>query len=41
MNLQNGKTFNRHKLLRNLSDKINLNISHKYVGLSNRSFYYT
>ena len=35
MNSENGKTSDPHRLLLNLSDKINLNRSEKYVPLSN------
>ena len=38
---KNSKTFDSHKLLLNLSDKINLNRTDKYVALSNCSIYYT
>ena len=41
MNFGNSKTSDPHKLLLNLSDKINLNRSDKYVALSNLSIYYT
>ena len=40
MNYKNGKTSNPHRLLLNLSDKINLKESDKYVALSNLSIYY-
>ena len=40
-NSENGKTSDTHKLLLNLSDKINLKREHKYVSLSNLSIYYT
>ena len=41
MNSENNKTSDSHKLLLNLSDKINLKRSDKYVALSNLSIYYT
>ena len=41
MNSKNSKTSDTHKLLLNLTDKINLKRSDKYVGLSNLSIYYT
>ena len=37
----NRKTSDLHRLLINLSDKINLKRSDKYVALSNLSTYYT
>ena len=41
MNSQNSKTSDPHRLLLNISDKINLKRSDKYVALSNLSIYYT
>ena len=41
MNSENSKTYDRHRLLLNLSDKINLERSDKYLALSNLSIYYT
>ena len=41
MNYENSKTSDSHRLLLNLSDKINLKRSDKYVALSNLSIYYT
>ena len=41
MNFENSKTSDPHRLLLNLSDKINLKRSEKYVALSNLSIYYT
>ena len=41
MNSENSKTSDTHRLLINLSDKINLKRSGKYVALSNLSIYYT
>ena len=32
MNFENGKTFDPHRLLLNLLDKINLNRSDKYIA---------
>ena len=40
MNSGNSKTSDPHRLLLNLSDKINLKRSDKYVPLSNVSIYY-
>ena len=41
MNSENSKTSDPHKLLLNLSDKINLKNKDKYVALPNLSIYYT
>ena len=41
MNPENSKTYDPYRLLLNLADKINLNRSDKYVGLSNLSICYT
>ena len=41
INSENSKTSDPHRLLLNLSDKINLKRSDKYVALSNLSIYYT
>ena len=41
MNSGKSKTSDPHRLLPNLTDKINLKISDKYVALSNISIYYT
>ena len=41
MNSKNSKTSDPHRVLLNLSDKINLKRSDKYVALSNLSIYYT
>ena len=41
MNFENNKTFDPHRLLLNLLDKINLKRSDKYVALSNLTIYYT
>ena len=41
LNSENNKSSAPHRLLLNLSDKINLKRSDKYVALSNLSIYYT
>ena len=41
MNSENSKASDPHRLLLNLSDKINLNRSDKYVPLSNLYIFYT
>ena len=41
MNSKNSKISEPHRLLHNLTDKINLNRSDNYVKLSNLSIYYT
>ena len=41
MNPKNSKTFDLHRLLCNLTGKINLKTSDEYVALSNLSIYYT
>ena len=41
MNSKNSKTSDPHRLIFNLSDKINLKRSGRYVALSNFSIYYT
>ena len=41
MNSENSKTFDPPRQLLNLSVKINLKRSDKYVALSNHSIYYT
>ena len=41
MNCKNSKTSDPHRLLLNLTDKINLNSSDKYVALSNLTIYYS
>ena len=41
MDSKNSKTSDPHRLLFNLTDKMNLKISNKYVVLSNLSIYYT
>ena len=40
MNSKESKTSDLHRLLLNLSDKINLKRSKKYVALSNLNIYY-
>ena len=40
MNSKNSKTSDPHRQLLNLTDKINLKVSDKYVALSNLSMYY-
>ena len=40
MNCKNSKTSDPHGLLLNLTDKINLKRSDKYVAISNLSIYY-
>ena len=41
MNSRNSKTFNSHRLLINLTDKIDLKREYKYIALSNLSIYQT
>ena len=41
MNSGNSKTFDSHRLLLSLSDKIHLKRSDGYVSLSNVSIYFT
>ena len=41
MNSENSKTTDPHRLLINLSDKVNLKRSDKFDALSNLSVYYT
>ena len=41
MNSKNGKTSDPHRLLLNLTDKIDLRRKDKYIALSNLSIYYT
>ena len=41
MNSENSKTSDHHKLLPNLTDKIDLRRKDKYTALSNLSIYYT
>ena len=41
MNSKNSETFDSHRLLLNLTNKINLKVSDKYIDLANLSIYYT
>ena len=41
MNFENSTTSEPHRLLLNLTDKINLKRSDKYIALSNLSMYHT
>ena len=41
MNSKNSKTSDPRRLPLNLTDKINLKRTHKYVALSNLSMFYT
>ena len=41
VNSENSKTSNPHRLLLNLSDKINSKSNYEYIVLSNLSIYYT
>ena len=41
MSSENSKTSEHYRLLLNLSNKLNLKGSDKYVALSNLSMYYT
>ena len=41
MNSKNSKTSDPHRLLLNLTDKIDLRRKDKYIALSNLSIYYT
>ena len=40
MNSKNSKTSDHHRLLLNLTDKIDLRRKYKYIVLSNLSIYY-
>ena len=40
-NFENSKTSDPHRLLLNLTDKIDLRRKDKYIALSNLSIYYT
>ena len=40
MNSENSKTSDHHRLLLNLTDRINLKRSDDYVSLSNLTIYY-
>ena len=41
MSYENSKTSDPHRLLLNLTDKIDLRRKDKYIALSNLSIYYT
>ena len=41
MNSKNNEIFDPHRLLLNITDKVNLKRSDKYVASSNLSIYYT
>ena len=41
MNSENSETSDPHRLLLNLTDKIDLRRKEKYIALSNLSIYYT
>ena len=41
MNSKNSKTSDPHRLLDNLTDKIDVKRKYKYIALSNLSIYYT
>ena len=41
MNYENSRTSDHHRLLKNLTDKIDLTRKDKYVVSSNLSIYYT
>ena len=41
INSKNGKTSSAHRLLLNLSDKLNLKKSDRYVALSNHGICFT
>ena len=41
MNSKNSKTSDPHRLLDNLTDKIDVKRKDKYIALSNLSIYYT
>ena len=41
MNSENCRTYDPHRLLLNLTDKIDLSRKDKYIALSNLSIYYT
>ena len=41
MNSENSKTIRPHRLLLNLTDKIDLKRNDEYVALSNLNIYYT
>ena len=41
MNSKNSKTYDPHRLLDNLTDKIDVKRKDKYIALSNLSIYFT
>ena len=41
MNSKSSKTSDLHRLLLNVTEKVNLNRSDEYISLSNLSIYYT
>ena len=41
MNCKNSKTYDPHRLLLNLTDKMNLRRKDNYIALLNLSIYYT
>ena len=41
MSSKNSETSDSHKILRNLTDRIDLRRKDKYIDLSNLSIYYT
>ena len=41
MNSENSKTYDLHRLLPNLTDKVDIRRKDKYIALSNLSIYYT
>ena len=41
MNSKNSKTSDLHRLLLNLTEKVNLNRSDEYISISNLNIYYT
>ena len=41
MNSKSSRTSDLHRILLNLTDKINLKISDKFVALSNLNIYFT
>ena len=41
MNSENCRAYDPHRLLLNLTDKIDLSRKDKYIALSNLSIYYT
>ena len=41
MNSENSKPYDPHRLLPNLTDKVDIRRKDKYIALSNLSIYYT